>query len=103
MGNLPILTSLSIITHNPTHTIMDKQILTEDKASFEYTFLTYVHSMSCYGWNLTRFRIKQDKHYFVDFASKTGKDAIQHCFNSEHKDGLAYLFKVMSEMQRPRD
>jgi hypothetical protein len=82
---------------------MDKQILTEDKASFEYTFLTYIHSMSCYGWNLTRFRIKQDKHYFVDFASKTGKDAIQHCFNPEHKDGLAYLFKVMSEMQRPRD
>ena len=82
---------------------MDNKIIDDDKASFEYTLLTFIHSMSCYGWNLTRFRIKHDKLYFVDFASKTGKDKIEHGFNSQHENGLAYLFKVMSEMQRPRD
>jgi hypothetical protein len=82
---------------------MNKKIITDDKARFEYTFLTFLHSMSCYGWNITRLHIKQDKHYFVNFASKTGKDTIEHGFNAEHKDGLAYLFKVMSDMQRPRD
>ena len=73
-------------------------------ASFEVSLVTFIHQMSCYGWNLTRFRMKpSEKTYFLDFASRTGKDSIQHGFNAKHEDGLEYLYKVMRDAVEPRD
>jgi len=70
--------------------------------NFDVTLVTFIHSMLCNDWALTRFRITPSDNYDLTFTSKTGKDKIQHAFNLSHPDSLAYLYKVMADIRKPR-
>lgn len=70
--------------------------------NFDVTLVTFIHTMLCNDWNLTRFRINPSDNYALTFTSNTGKDKIEHGFNLSHPDSLAYLYKVMADVRKPR-